>query len=299
MCCKLPKKVEFRIHCAVACYAKCCFLIDLMYYGVTVDTRGNTCGKHPRTVCRVIDCSFVCGRSPSVWYRDPREPTPCHQSSSSARRHRPSHADDVISIRLRRWLCSWRLANTSSGTGGASGTGTLRDGGGGWDGSSGVCRVCVAVIGNDSVGPTSASSLLQTRLQPPPPTPLVGQPNGTVGPITVDGVSIGSGADGGDGGAFDDGYWWWALLAVFLVLATAAGNILVCLAITWERRLQNVTNYFLMSLAVTDLMVAVLVMPVGILTLVKGTCSAFNVSSKNITIFSYHHIDVTSCLKEF
>ncbi|KAJ1528478.1 hypothetical protein ONE63_006888 [Megalurothrips usitatus] len=63
---------------------------------------------------------------------------------------------------------------------------------------------------------------------------------------------------------------WWALLALFLVVATAAGNILVCLAITWERRLQNVTNYFLMSLAITDLMVAVLVMPLGILTLVKG-----------------------------
>lgn len=63
---------------------------------------------------------------------------------------------------------------------------------------------------------------------------------------------------------------WWALLALALVLATAAGNILVCLAITWERRLQNVTNYFLMSLAITDLMVAILVMPVGILTLVRG-----------------------------
>jgi hypothetical protein len=63
---------------------------------------------------------------------------------------------------------------------------------------------------------------------------------------------------------------WWALLALTLVLGTAAGNILVCLAITWERRLQNVTNYFLMSLAITDLMVAVLVMPLGILTLVRG-----------------------------
>lgn len=63
---------------------------------------------------------------------------------------------------------------------------------------------------------------------------------------------------------------WWALLALALVLGTAAGNILVCLAITWERRLQNVTNYFLMSLAITDLMVAVLVMPLGILTLVRG-----------------------------
>lgn len=63
---------------------------------------------------------------------------------------------------------------------------------------------------------------------------------------------------------------WWALLASALVVATAAGNILVCLAIAWERRLQNVTNYFLMSLAITDLMVAILVMPLGILTLVRG-----------------------------
>uniref|UniRef100_A0A1A9Z501 G-protein coupled receptors family 1 profile domain-containing protein n=1 Tax=Glossina pallidipes TaxID=7398 RepID=A0A1A9Z501_GLOPL len=63
---------------------------------------------------------------------------------------------------------------------------------------------------------------------------------------------------------------YWALLALILVIGTAAGNILVCLAIAWERRLQNVTNYFLMSLAITDLMVAILVMPLGILTLVKG-----------------------------
>lgn len=65
---------------------------------------------------------------------------------------------------------------------------------------------------------------------------------------------------------------YWALLALVLVVGTAAGNILVCLAIAWERRLQNVTNYFLMSLAITDLMVAILVMPLGILTLVKGKC---------------------------
>ncbi len=63
---------------------------------------------------------------------------------------------------------------------------------------------------------------------------------------------------------------WWALSAFFLVLSTAAGNVLVCLAIYWEKRLQNVTNYFLMSLAITDLMVAILVMPMGILSLVQG-----------------------------
>lgn len=66
---------------------------------------------------------------------------------------------------------------------------------------------------------------------------------------------------------------YWGLLALILVFGTATGNILVCLAIVWERRLQNVTNYFLMSLAITDLMVAILVMPLGILTLVKGKSS--------------------------
>lgn len=63
---------------------------------------------------------------------------------------------------------------------------------------------------------------------------------------------------------------YWALLALILVFGTACGNILVCLAIYYEKRLQNVTNYFLASLALTDLMVAVLVMPLGILTLYRG-----------------------------
>lgn len=63
---------------------------------------------------------------------------------------------------------------------------------------------------------------------------------------------------------------YWALLALILVFSTAGGNILVCLAIYHEKRLQNVTNYFLASLALTDLMVAVLVMPLGILTLYRG-----------------------------
>lgn len=76
---------------------------------------------------------------------------------------------------------------------------------------------------------------------------------------------------------------YWALLAIILVFGTACGNILVCLAIAWEKRLQNVTNYFLASLAITDLMVAVLVMPLGIVTLFRG--------KKNLCLFmkSYEH----------
>ncbi|OAD52367.1 5-hydroxytryptamine receptor 2A [Eufriesea mexicana] len=95
--------------------------------------------------------------------------------------------------------------------------------------------------------------------------------DGILNDTALDGATVnGTLLDVGAGGLNN----WWAMLALVLVLGTAAGNILVCLAITKERRLQNVTNYFLMSLAITDLMVAVLVMPLGILTLVRGKCFA-------------------------
>lgn len=53
------------------------------------------------------------------------------------------------------------------------------------------------------------------------------------------------------------------LLLVFPVL-TAFGNILVCVSVCSERSLQTVTNYFIVSLAVADIMVAVLVMPLAV-----------------------------------
>lgn len=51
-------------------------------------------------------------------------------------------------------------------------------------------------------------------------------------------------------------------MAVFIV-AGGLGNILVCLAVGLDRRLHNVTNYFLLSLAVADLLVSLFVMPLG------------------------------------
>ncbi|CAL4065906.1 unnamed protein product, partial [Meganyctiphanes norvegica] len=63
---------------------------------------------------------------------------------------------------------------------------------------------------------------------------------------------------------------WWGLFALVVVVLTGVGNVLVILAISWDRRLQNMTNYFLLSLAVTDLMVATLVMPLAIVVLVLG-----------------------------
>ncbi|XP_076007333.1 5-hydroxytryptamine receptor 2B isoform X1 [Genypterus blacodes] len=60
---------------------------------------------------------------------------------------------------------------------------------------------------------------------------------------------------------------WAALLIVMVIIPTIGGNILVILAVSLERKLQNATNYFLMSLAVADLLVGLLVMPIALITI--------------------------------
>lgn len=48
-----------------------------------------------------------------------------------------------------------------------------------------------------------------------------------------------------------------------MILVTVIGNVFVIAAIILERNLQNVANYLVASLAVADLLVACLVMPLG------------------------------------
>lgn len=56
----------------------------------------------------------------------------------------------------------------------------------------------------------------------------------------------------------------WSFISVLVfVVAGTLGNILVCLAVWLERPLQNVTNWFLVSLAFADLIVSTIVMPFG------------------------------------
>ncbi|KFV51041.1 D(3) dopamine receptor [Gavia stellata] len=56
-------------------------------------------------------------------------------------------------------------------------------------------------------------------------------------------------------------YAYYALCYCLLILAIIFGNVLVCLAVLRERSLQTTTNYLVVSLAVADLLVAILVMP--------------------------------------
>lgn len=64
---------------------------------------------------------------------------------------------------------------------------------------------------------------------------------------------------------------WWALILVIVPCLTLFGNVLVILAVVRERALQTVTNYFIVSLAVADLLVAVLVMPFAVYVLVSNS----------------------------
>lgn len=67
-----------------------------------------------------------------------------------------------------------------------------------------------------------------------------------------------------------DQYNWAVLFLTPLIVFGVAGNILVCMAISMEKRLQNVTNYFLLSLAVTDLLLCIIVMPFSIINEFTG-----------------------------
>jgi len=54
-----------------------------------------------------------------------------------------------------------------------------------------------------------------------------------------------------------------SLILGLMILTTIIGNVFVMMAILMDRQLQSVANYLILSLALADLLVAVLVMPLG------------------------------------
>ncbi|XP_042313337.1 5-hydroxytryptamine receptor 2B [Sceloporus undulatus] len=64
---------------------------------------------------------------------------------------------------------------------------------------------------------------------------------------------------------------WAALPILMVIIPTIGGNILVILAVSLEKKLQYATNYFLMSLAVADLLVGLFVMPLALSTILSET----------------------------
>ena len=61
---------------------------------------------------------------------------------------------------------------------------------------------------------------------------------------------------------------YWTLLLLLFPVFTVFGNILVLMSVYKERSLQTVTNYFIVSLAVADLLLASFVMPFAVYYLV-------------------------------
>lgn len=51
------------------------------------------------------------------------------------------------------------------------------------------------------------------------------------------------------------------VFGVLLIVVITCGNLLVCVSVLIEKALKTTTNYFIVSLAVADLLLAVLVLP--------------------------------------
>lgn len=85
---------------------------------------------------------------------------------------------------------------------------------------------------------------------------------------------------------------WPALLIIAVVVITITGNILVIMAVSLERKLQNATNYFLMSLAIADMLLGLLVMPVSIVTIFYGGLAV------SLAFFICRDVLVVECIRQ-
>lgn len=61
-----------------------------------------------------------------------------------------------------------------------------------------------------------------------------------------------------------------AIIFLVIIFGTIVGNILVCVAVCLVRKLRRPCNYLIVSLAVSDLCVAILVMPIAVFDQIKS-----------------------------
>ncbi|XP_030622240.1 dopamine receptor D4b [Chanos chanos] len=72
-------------------------------------------------------------------------------------------------------------------------------------------------------------------------------------------------------------YYFSALVfGILLIIVIICGNVLVCLSVYMEKALKTTTNYFIVSLAVADLLLAVLVLPLFVYTEFQGGIWSLN-----------------------
>ena len=63
---------------------------------------------------------------------------------------------------------------------------------------------------------------------------------------------------------------YWAVILGLVCFIVVIGNVLVIVSVFKEKVLQNITNYFIVSLAVADLLVAGCVMPFSVYVVVRS-----------------------------
>ncbi|CAI5766870.1 histamine H2 receptor [Podarcis lilfordi] len=82
-----------------------------------------------------------------------------------------------------------------------------------------------------------------------------------------------------------------AIVLAVLIIGTVFGNVMVCLAVYFNRRLRNLTNCFIVSLAFTDLLLGLMVLPFSAIYEVSSHEWIFSVTLCNI----YISLDVMLC----